>query len=215
MHISNAGLALIEQFEGFSPWPYWDPYGRVWTRGYGETEGITRWSPPITRQQGERHLRELIEQRYEWAIRDLHVQLNQNQWDALCSFVWNLGAGIFTGELRNALLRGDWRAATNQMIQYDHAGGQVLPGLLRRRQLEVTLFLRPIPAYMPADETRWEREWDQLRGRRAPWAHARRIALKRTMTRRRKRIWHLAEHTGWDQLNRKARWYQLLTRTEH
>jgi GH24 family phage-related lysozyme (muramidase) len=215
MHISDRGLALIEQFEGFSSRPYWDPYGRVWTRGYGETEGISQRSRSISRQQGQVNLRRLIEQRYEWAIHRLGVDLfNQNQWDALCSFVWNLGAGIFTGRLRVELQARRWPQAAQLMLAYDHAGGQVLAGLARRRRLEVDLFLRPPAAYVPVDEQRWIREYDQL-PRSGAWAAMRRRVLRRVMTRRRKLIWHLAQGAdGWRTLNRAARYRQLLVRTE-
>ncbi len=145
-HISVRGLHLIEGFEGFGSCPYWDPYGRVWTRGYGETEGISGNSPCISRAQGENNLRYLVEARYEWALRQLGVPLNQNQWDALCSFVWNLGAGIFQGTTVGADLRArQFYAASRIMLAYDHAGGQVLEGLRIRREAEVALFLTPEP----------------------------------------------------------------------
>lgn len=215
MRISDRGLALIEEFEGFSSAPYWDPFGRVWTRGYGETEGITGSSPHISRRQGQANLRQLVEERYEWAIRQLGVGLfNQNQWDALCSFVWNLGAGIFTGELRRALQAKRWQEAGNLMLHYDHAGGQVLAGLQRRRRVEVELFLHQPDAYKPPDEARWEHEYDQLARRRGPWATMRRRVLRRTMTTRRRLIWHLAQQSGWQTLNRAARYRSLLVRTE-
>jgi lysozyme len=214
MHVSDAGLALIEQFEGFSSTPYFDRFGGVWTRGYGETEGISRSSPAISRAQGQANLRRLIEQRYEWAIRELGVGLfNQNQWDALCSFVWNLGAGIFTGRLRALLQQRRWQEAGQLMLEYDHAGGQVLEGLARRRRLEVELFLRGPAAYVPDDERRWIREYDQL-PRRGPWAAIRRRALRRVMARRRGLIWRLAraQPGGWNVLNRVARYSELLRR---
>jgi lysozyme len=143
MHISDRGVQLIAGFEGFSSTPYWDSYGKVWTRGFGETEQITQHSPPISRAEGLARLKSLIEQRYEWALRGLNLPLNQNQWDALCSFVWNLGAGIFTGNLRAALEAREWQRAGQIMLQYDHAGGVVLAGLQTRRQAEVKLFLQP------------------------------------------------------------------------
>jgi GH24 family phage-related lysozyme (muramidase) len=216
VHISERGLQLIEGFEGFSSSPYWDPYGRVWTRGYGETEGITRSSPRISHAAAEARLRRLIETRYEWAIAGLGVQLNQNQWDALCSFAWNLGAGIFTGNLRAALTGHRWAQAARLMLAYDHAGGQVLPGLRHRREVEASLFLRPAEAYMPADEARWCREFDQLHNKHTPWAALRRRVLVRVMTRRRQTIWKLAqqESDGWARLNRGARYHALLIRTK-
>lgn len=143
-HVSLKGLHLIEGFEGFGSCPYWDPYGRVWTRGYGETEGIGGNSPCIDRAYGEANLRSRLERFYEWALRGLHVALNQNRWDALASFVWNLGAGIFQGtSVGNYLRAGNWQAAAGSMLQYVHAGGQVLAGLVTRRQAEVKLFLTP------------------------------------------------------------------------
>lgn len=152
MHISDAGVRFIAGFEGFSSTPYWDSYGRVWTRGFGETEGISQHSPPISRQAGERRLRSLIEQRYEWAVNGLGVPLTQNAYDALCSFAWNLGAGIFKGNLRSALTKREWKRAGSLMLQYDHAGGVRLAGLTRRRRAEVDLMLKAGPAPAPANE---------------------------------------------------------------
>jgi lysozyme len=187
----------------------------VWTRGYGETEGIRASSPAITRAQGERNLAARLARYYEPSIARLGVALNQNQWDALCSFTWNLGAGIFTGELRIALTRREWGRAAQLMLAYDHAGGVVLEGLRRRRQAEAALFLRAAPASVPADERRWIREYDELRGRHAPWALVRLRVLRRYMTARRRQIWQLAKHqaNGWQRLNRKARYDALLART--
>lgn len=214
MHISRRGVQLIASFEGFSSRPYWDPYGRVWTRGFGETEGITSSSPAISRKAAEHRLQHLIETRYEWAIRELGVSLNQNQWDALCSFAWNLGAGIFTGHLRDALQHREWETAANFMLGYDHAGGQVLAGLQRRRQLEAKLFLEPEPPYLPPDEARWERQYDQLAHRRGPWATMRRRVLRRYMRNRLIELLHLVsqKHDGWEILNRRDRYTKLLTR---
>lgn len=144
-HIDGAGLLLIERFEGFSSTPYWDAYGHVWTRGFGETEGIHSYSPSISRAQGGTHLKLLVESRYEWALRQLGTALNQNQWNALTSFVWNLGAGIFQGTTIGAELRSrNFRGAAQSMLAYVHAGGQVLAGLVTRRRLEVALFLKPV-----------------------------------------------------------------------
>jgi lysozyme len=212
MHISAEGLRLIEEFEGFSSRPYWDPYGRVWTRGYGETEGIHQASPSITQNTAQARLKQLVEARYEWAINQLGVKLTQNQFDALCSFVWNLGTGIFTGHLRDALQHREWGTAAQIMLVYDHAGGQVLAGLQRRRQQEARLFLTSEPAYLPPDEARWEHEYDQLRGHKGPWARTRRRALKRVMQARVVELIHLADNTGWEILNRKDRYRKLLAR---
>lgn len=217
MHISDDGVALIASFEGFSSRPYWDRWGKVWTRGYGETEGITAASPAISPAQGLARLRELVQANYEPAIRVLGVDFTQNQWDALCSFAWNLGSGIFTGSLRAELLARDFTAAGERMLAYDHAGGVVLEGLALRRRAEVALFLKTALPYVPADERRWISEYDALRDRRGPWAAVRRRALRRRMLARRRLIRRLATPLGphgWQELNRRARYEALLARTE-
>lgn len=207
---STRGLHLIEGFEGFGSCPYWDPFGRVWTRGYGETEGISGGSSCISRSYGEANLAYRLHRFYDWAIYDLRTPLNQNQFDALDSFVWNLGAGIFTGTLRYDLQHRLFYAAARVMLQYDHAGGQVLEGLRTRRQAEVSLFLTAVHEESGAERKgRLHRELvavqtriQELRGaltvrrcrivhgrradRRCPrWAHEGRVAhkLERTLLR--------------------------------
>jgi len=164
IHISTRGLRLIESFEGFGSCPYFDAYGRVWTRGYGETEGIHRSSPCISRSTGEVRLRGLVEARYQWAVRGLGVSFNQNQIDALDSFVWNLGAGIFTGSLRRSIQAHN----PYPLLAYDHAGGVVLSGLARRRREEVALFLLRSPAPAPPTQQQLKRRlWADYRKRDA------------------------------------------------
>jgi lysozyme len=222
VHISSAGLRLIEGFEGWSSAPYWDSYGGVWTRGYGETEGIGPHSPWLSRAQGEANLKRLVETRYEWAINRLGVPLNQNQFDALCSFVWNLGAGIFAGHLGDLLRGRNFQGFADAMLAYDHAGGVQLAGLTRRRHEERALFLHPgAPAgpvdWRPPEEWRWEHEYDHLLRSRGPWAAMRRRVLRRVMARRREEIWRLAESEqpdGWGKRNRKKRYVALRSRTE-
>lgn len=146
IHVSAHGARFIEGFEGFSSCPYWDPYGSVATRGYGETEGISMGSGCISRSFGERNLIYRLERFYGWAVRGLGVSLNQNQADALYSFAWNLGAGIFRGSLRYSLQHHN----PYPLLGYDHAGGQVLSGLARRRRAEVALYLTPAHEETPA-----------------------------------------------------------------
>jgi GH24 family phage-related lysozyme (muramidase) len=136
--LSPNGARFIAGFEGFRSCPYWDPYGRVWTRAFGETGGISRSSPCISRGQGETNLRRLVATRYEHGVRTIGVAFNQNQWDALASFAYNLGPGIFTGNLRTQLRRYN----PSPMLAYNKAGGRTLPGLVRRRNAEVALFRR-------------------------------------------------------------------------
>lgn len=227
MHISDNGTRFIAGFEGFSSTPYWDSYGKVWTRGFGETEGISRSSPAISRQEGERRLRRLVEQRYEWAVNELSPS-TQDAYDALCSFAWNLGAGIFKGNLRDALMRHDYARAGDIMLQYDHAGGVRLAGLTRRRRAEVDLMRRgrAAPAPKPIDPLdvltlEEHRAVNSLIAyRRHPALHP--VGIPITLKRieaLRKAIWVAAEQgklpdgrptkRGWDVSNRDKR-YKLL-----
>jgi|ERR1019366_1635593 lysozyme len=144
MQISNKGINLIANFEGFSSCPYWDSYGSVWTRGYGEAGGrISGNSPCITRQQGQENLRSLVNNDYGRAVNDLGVTLNQNQFDALCSFTYNLGAGSMQWNVGRSLREKKYNQAAEEMLQYDRAGGVILAGLVTRRRAEVNLFRTP------------------------------------------------------------------------
>jgi lysozyme len=155
--IDANGLHLIEGFEGFSSCPYWDAYGRVATRGYGETEGIHSYSPCISRAYGEANLRYRVERFYEPYLRAQHVDLNQNQWNAAISFMWNLGAGIWQGTTIGAELRArNFAGVASSMLQYVHAGGVVLAGLVTRRRSEASLFLK-VSAHLTAAQLRQRR----------------------------------------------------------
>jgi GH24 family phage-related lysozyme (muramidase) len=150
MDISENGLRLIEEFEGYSFHAYWDQWGRVWTVGFGETENVGPGTT-MTRAQAEEDLKNRIIREYEPAIKHLGVDLNQNQFDALCSFVWNLGPGSMQWNVGHFIQAHNFQAAANAMLEYDRAGGVVLAGLARRRQQERALFLRPAKPPPPPD----------------------------------------------------------------
>lgn len=144
MKISNNGLRLIESFEGFQSCPYYDIYGKVWSRGFGETDWNGNFGGKcISRSEAENNLRSQVDNNYGKAVNDLCVPLNQNQFDALCSFVYNLGTGSLEWDVGRSLRERKYDQAANQMLQYDTAGGQVLPGLVTRRREERALFLTP------------------------------------------------------------------------
>lgn len=149
MKISNVGLDLIKSFEGCQLKAYRCPAG-VWTIGWGTTEPVNGVRPHegmrITQAQADRLLVEHL-QTYENAVNRLGVELNQNQFDALVSFCYNLGTGIFKGSLENAIKNRNWSNVAAQMLLYNKArvNGKltVLKGLERRRQAESALFLKP------------------------------------------------------------------------
>lgn len=150
MKISKVGIDLIKEFEGCQLKAYKCPAG-VWTIGIGHT-GAVDGKPvcagmTITQQKAEELLSECLEKRYEPAVRKFNG-LNQNQYDALVSFCYNLGPGIFKGNLLNAINAKDWNDVARQMRLYNKArvNGVLteLKGLTRRRNAEAELFLKPV-----------------------------------------------------------------------
>ena len=153
MKISNVGLDLIKSFEGCQLKAYQCPAG-IWTIGYGETGTFTLTGQKIvpgmtiTKEQAEESFKLVLSKKgYENAVNRLGVELNQNQFDALVSFCYNLGTGIFKGSLENAIKNRNWSNVAAQMLLYNKArvNGKltVLKGLERRRQAESALFLKP------------------------------------------------------------------------
>lgn len=215
MKLSARGAEMISRFEGFSSKPYRDAVG-VWTIGFGSTKGVKSTSAHVTRAQALERMRREVDDVYGAAINQLGLDLNQNQFDALTSFVYNVGPGgvaASTGVGR-ALRACDWHRAANEMLKWDKAGGKRLLGLTRRRRAEAALFLEPVAdpleGYTPA-EKRWIREYDELV--RTDRDLARRKSLRRAMTTQRKKIWKAAQESGWDKGNRRARYRSLLART--
>lgn len=140
MRTSQRGLSLIKSFEGLRLQAYQDAVG-VWTIGYGTTRGVNA-GMKISKEQAERMLLNDV-QRFEPEVERLvTVPLSQNQWDALVSFTYNLGAAnLESSTLLRKLNAGDYAAAADQFPRWNKAGGKVLVGLTRRREAERALFL--------------------------------------------------------------------------
>jgi lysozyme len=69
------------------------------------------------------------------------IELSQPEFDALVDFVFNLGSGAFASStLLKKLNSVDTAAAAAEFDKWDHAGGQIVAGLLRRREAEMTMF---------------------------------------------------------------------------
>lgn len=152
--IGQAGLALIKQYEGCRLAAYRCAAG-VWTIGYGHTAGVHS-GMTITQAQADAYLQQDIAKFEGYVNNPAYVpiteQLNQNQFDALVSFAFNLGAG----NLRK-LCKGRTAAQIAQaMTQYCKANGKVLVGLRRRRAAEQALFNKPVSAATPAQNQNTE-----------------------------------------------------------
>lgn len=142
--ISKA-LDLIKKYEGFSPVPYLCP-GGVWTIGYGHTEGVNKYMEPIS----ELHAGQLLKQDLEKVIKNVHsavkVPLNDSQYAALYSFVFNLGTGNFKkSTLLKKINKRDFIGAAGEFERWVFAGGKKLAGLERRRKEEKELFEKDMP----------------------------------------------------------------------
>ena len=94
LHVSDAGLALIKEFEGFYPKTYLDPVG-VWTIGWGTIGEVAKPGRTITREQATAFLRKELRTVESQIKKLVKVPPNQNQFDALVSFVYNVGSGNF------------------------------------------------------------------------------------------------------------------------
>lgn len=137
MSISESGVKLIEGFEGLRLTAYQDA-GGVWTIGYGHTGGVHA-GEHISQAQAEAYLKSDLGWAQNAVRRNVHVPLTQNQFDALTSLTYNLGAGGYSGLLHD-LNAGNYAKAQQDFHLYVHAGGRVLQGLVNRRNKEAALF---------------------------------------------------------------------------
>lgn len=139
MRTSEKGLALIRQFEGLRLRAYRDAIGKP-TIGYGTTRGV-KMGQEITKDRAEELLREDVARFEEFVERLVTVPLTQGQWDALVSWVYNLGpTNLEQSTLLRRLNAGDYPGAAAEMERWTRAGGKVLAGLVRRRAAERALF---------------------------------------------------------------------------
>ena len=138
-HTSKTGIDLIKRWEGWRAKAYKCPANK-WTIGYGHTKTARR-GMIISQQEGERLLRQDL-QIYENAIHNLvSLPLNQNQFDALVSFTYNVGRGALSqSTLLRKLNQGNYTAAADQFSRWVYGGGRKLPGLVSRRAAERQLF---------------------------------------------------------------------------
>lgn len=137
---SSDGLALTERFEGCQLSAYQDQVG-VWTIGYGHTGPDVVPGMKITMDQAQVLLRQDVSSAAMCVNRVVNVPLTQQEFDALVDFVFNLGSSAFEGSTMLRLLNsGNFTAAAGEFQKWDHAGGVVVAGLLRRREAEASMF---------------------------------------------------------------------------
>ena len=140
MKISKNGINLIKRFEGVRLKAYKaDPSEKKWTIGYGHygvEAGLT-----ITQAEAEEYLVKDLA-KYEKKVNKYlsKYNFNQNQFDALVSFAFNIGSidQLTANGTRNFAM------ISMKMLEYNKCGGKVLAGLTRRREAERRLFMTPI-----------------------------------------------------------------------
>lgn len=144
MQLSHNGIANIEDLEGFRNGAYKDAVG-IWTIGFGTThingkpvqEGML-----CSRAEGERYLAQDTAAAQTAINQLVKYKLTQNMFDALVSFVYNVGIGAFTtSTLLRKLNNGDFDGAAAEFLRWDKAGGKPLLGLTKRRTIERARFL--------------------------------------------------------------------------
>lgn len=166
MKTSDAGLHLMHKFEGFRNRPYLCP-AHIWTCGWGTVLYQDQIRLPMVRKEGYTGLlrKEYLlrpEDNRVWSKKELAemfkadlasfersvlrlvpgVAGHQNRFDALVSLTYNIGAGnLQRSQIRMRANRGDWEGAAEAFMAWTRGGGKVLPGLVRRRQAEIALFL--------------------------------------------------------------------------
>jgi len=138
---NEAGKTIIRQSEGVRLRAYLCPAGK-WTIGYGHTGPDVKAGMTITEDEVDALLsRDLMSA--ERAVRmAVTVEITDDQFSALVSFVFNLGAGNFKGStLLKKLNANDKEGAAAEFLRWDKVNGQPLAGLTRRREAERSLFL--------------------------------------------------------------------------
>lgn len=139
MHVSKACVELVKKFEGCRLVAYKDAVG-VWTIGYGHTKDVYE-GMVISQAVAEASLISDLEYFGQNVLKLVKVPLSQEQFDALTSFVFNVGvANLKSSTLLKKLNNKDYVGASEEFPKWNKAGGKVLNGLVRRRAEEKKLF---------------------------------------------------------------------------
>lgn len=133
-------IEKLKQWEGCRLIAYRDPAG-IWTIGYGHTGPDVKPGMQITQEQADRLLMGDLA-RFEFAVdRAVKVPLTDNQFGALVSFAFNVGAAAFDkSTLLKRLNQGNYSAVPGELARWNRAGGKQLAGLVNRRAAEAVLW---------------------------------------------------------------------------
>jgi|TARA_R100000808_G_scaffold1003_1_gene4785 lysozyme len=139
MKTSAEGIALIKKFEGLELDSY-QCSANVWTLGYGHTQGVAE-GDSCSEEEAEIILVNDLKEFETYVNALVDVELDQNQFDALVAWTFNLGpTNLRTSTLLKKLNDGEYHNVPSEIKRWNRAGGQVLDGLIRRREAEALLF---------------------------------------------------------------------------
>ena len=167
MNLSKAGENLMHKFEGFRSRPYLCP-AYIWTIGYGHVlyqdqirlpvvrvdgyTGMIRKEMPLKSEDDRVWTKTEIDELFRDDVGAFErgvlrlvpgVDGRQGSFDALVSFAFNAGLGnLQRSTIRMKANRGDWKGAAEAFMAWTKGGGKVLPGLVKRREAEIALFLQ-------------------------------------------------------------------------
>lgn len=148
MKLGSKGLELIKSFEGFYSKPYLDPIG-IPTIGYGATyypnkKKVTMKDKPLTEKEASDLLKEMMTTYENDVKRLVKRELNQNKFDALVSFTYNLGSANLGKStlLKKVNANPCDKTIKDEFLKWNKAGGKVLNGLTRRRNAEAELYFK-------------------------------------------------------------------------
>jgi lysozyme len=153
MSVNKATLDLIKQYEGCKLVAYQDIVG-IWTIGYGTTAGADVGVKPaygmtITQDRAEDLLRQGVEKFAATVDAMITTSVNANEFGACVSLAYNIGPNAFA---KSTVLRelnvGHKDKAAAAFKMWNQAGGEVIKGLVKRREAEIKLFLTPVTADM-------------------------------------------------------------------
>lgn len=139
MKISKEGIALIKKFEGCELEAYQDSVG-VWTIGYGHTKDVSE-GMKVTQEEAEAMFMIELEEYEDYVDRLVSVGLSQCQFDALVAWTYNLGpTNLKNSTMLTVLNQARYEEVPREIKRWNKAGGEVLQGLVRRREAEALLF---------------------------------------------------------------------------
>ena len=139
MNISQEGISLIKKFEGCELEAYYDAVN-VLTIAYGRTK-LVKAGDTCTQEQADAWLEEELHEYGGYVNNAVKVDLTQNQFDSLTSWTYNLGpSNLNSSTMLVKINEKDWDEVPNQIKRWNKAGGNVLKGLIRRREAESLLW---------------------------------------------------------------------------